>query len=377
MAVVSVNILHNGWSATEDIGTKTTFTVVYLVEVDDKNDGALVVMDADDGTSRIPRQFETYAVGNDSDPFAFVKSKSPTPIDDKFWHVSVTFGPNEPAGEENGGPIGGLDEDLNPTDNPLREVIDVSVTVVNATRAAERGAYIGQIDLPIGNIDVNDDGYFSTEGFRPGSTGVEQANGDNLGRIVNGVPITNSVYTPFDPPPEIAYNQIRITAGMNCDQYPGRLGELVNSVNGQRVNLDVGEFRGWHFGFTEDFPPYTLRFMGFNTQRRFKNGVAYWRIEIEYLADLLFGWRLDILDRGYCVNSNETVSEGAPSKNNILDVTGNQISEPVLLDGQGKMLDLETHAATYLRYAVYPEIDFRAAGISNFHGLKMEFTNNG
>tara|TARA_R110000824_G_scaffold37749_3_gene115935 strand:- start:1470 stop:2600 length:1131 start_codon:yes stop_codon:yes gene_type:complete len=375
MAVVSVNILHNGWGASEDIGTKTTFTVVYLVEVDDKNDGAMIVMIADDGITRIPRRFEMYAVGNDSDAFAFVKSKSPTPIDDKFWHVTVTFGPNEPSGEPGGQQLSGLDDRLIPTDNPLREVIDVSVTVVSATRAAERGAYIGQIDLPIGNVDVNDDGYFSNEGFWPILQGVEKANGDNLGRIINGVPITNSVFTPFDPPPEINYNQMRITAGMNCDQYPGRLAELVNSVNDREVTLDAGAgfFR---FGFGEFFPPYTLRFMGFNTQRRFKNGVPFWRIEIEYLADLLFGWRLDILDRGYCVKSNETVSDGAPSKNNIIDVTGNQISEPVLLDGNGNMLDLETHAATYLRYAVYPEIDFGAAGISNFHGLKMEFTNN-
>ena len=376
MAVVSVNILHNGWGASEDVGKKTTFTVVYLVEVDDKNDGALIVMDAADSTTRIPRRFETYAVGNDVDPFAFVKSKSPTPIDDKLWHVTVTFGPNEPSGAQDGQQISGLDDKLQPTDDPTREVIDVSVTVVSATRAAERGAYIEQIDLPIGNQNVNDPGHFKVEGFRPGKPVVSlKAIGNDQGQILNGVPITNSVFTPFDPPPEIAYNQFRITAGMNCDHYPGRLGKLVNSVNDRQITLDAG-FPFFRFGFGEAFPPYTVRFMGFNTQKRFKNGFPFWRLEIEFLVDRLFGWRLDILDRGYCVNSNNT-SEGAPIKNNIVDDKGNQIAEPLLLDGNGEILDIETHAATYLRYAVYPEIDFRAAGLSDFDKLKMEFTNNG
>ena len=88
---------------------------------------------------------------------------------------------------------------------------------------------------------------------------------------------------------------------------------------------------------------------------RVKNGDIFQRIELEFLIDPLFGWRLDILDRGYCVNANK-VSEGAPAKNNIVDAKGNQISEPVLLDGNGDVLDLETQQATYLRYAVYPEI---------------------
>ena len=375
MAVVSVKILHNGWGASEDVGKKTTFTVVYLVEVDDKNDGALTVMDADDGTTRIPRRFETYAVGNDSDSFAFVKTKSPTPIDDRFWHVSVTFGPNEPAGEPDGRKLSGLDENGQPTDDPIKEITDVSIRIENVSRAAERGAYIGQVDLPAGG-NPWDPGTFSAEGFRPGKPTVSlNADGDNQGRIVNGVPITNSVFTPFDPPPEIDYNRFRVTVGMNVDIFPSRILGLVNSVNSRAMTLDDG-FGPFVFGFAQDCPEYTCRVMGTNASKRIKNGKTFWRLEIEYLIDYLFGWRLDILDRGYCEDSNNTVSEGATAKNNILDEKGNQIAEPVLLDGNGKLLDLETHSAAYLRYAVYPEVDFNAMNIARFDFIKREFTHD-
>jgi hypothetical protein len=369
MAVVSVNILHNGWGASEDVGKKTTFTVVYLVEVDDKNDGAIVVMDADDGTTRIPRRFETYAVGNDSDPFAFVKSKSPTPIDDKFWHVTVTFGPNEPSGAPEGDQKAGLDDNDQPTDDPEKEAADVTIQTVNATRVAERGAYIGQIDLPAGVENPWDPGHFSTDGFKPEKPkAVETAKGDALGRIKNGVPITNSVFTPFDPPPEISYNQIRITCAVNVRAWTNGIFGMVNTINAKPLFFVGSVAHGIKCA------PYTCRFMGVNAAERIKNGKVFHRVELEFLIDPLFGWRLDILDRGYCVSSNKTVSEGAPTKNNIVDEKGNQIAEPVLLDGNGNMLDLEFHQASYLRYSVYPEI-FNMHIITDFDKLKRRLRN--
>ena len=368
MAVVSVNILHNGWGASEDVGKKTTFSVIYLVEVDDKNDGALIVMDADDGTTRIPRRFETYAVGNDSDPFAFVKSKSPTPIDDKLWNVTVTFGPNEPSGAPEGDQKAGLDDNDQPTDDPEKEGVSVTYQTVNATRVAERGAYIGQVNLPIGLVFADDPGFFDRSGFKPGKPEpTTRAKGDKMGRIKNGVPITNSVFTAFDPPPEISYNQIRITCGINVRDWTNGIFGMVNSVNSKVVNF-VGPVVGFH-----PCAPYTVRFMGVSAAERIKNGKTFDRLELEFLIDPLFGWRLDILDRGYCVDSNTTVS-GTPSKNNIVDSKGNQIAEPMLLDGKGNLLDLDTHQATYLRYAVYPEIN-NMHKITDFWKLKRRLKN--
>jgi len=364
MAVVSVNILHNGWGASEDVGKKTSFTVVYLVEVDDKNDGAMVVMSADDGTTRIPRKGEYYDVGNDRDPFAYVKSKSPAPIDDKLWNVSVTFGPidSEDSKPSEGSEVSGLDDELQPTDDPVEERVNCSISTVNATRAAERGAYIGRVVNTIGG-NPWDAGNFDPEGFRPGKPPVSlSATPDGFGRIKNGVPITNSVFTPFDPPPEISYNQYRITCGMNVAGYPNSLITKVNSIN-----LTAVTFRGPGLNFTAQ--PFTARYIGISAAERIKEGKVFNRLELEFLIDPLFGWRIDILDRGYCVNSNKTVSEGAPTKNNIVDEKGNQIAEPILLDGAGEMLDLEALQAVYLRYAVYPEIDFRQGNLTDFDKL--------
>ena len=368
MAVVSVNILHNGWGASEEVGKNTTFTVVYLVEVDDKNDGALIVMDASDGTTRIPRRFETYSVGNDSDPFAFVKSKSPTPIDDKFWHVTVTFGPNEPSGAPEGDQKAGLDDDDNPTKDPTKEAVDITIQTVNATRVAERGAYIGQVNLPKGNKNPWDPGFFDRSGFQPGKPEpTDRAKGDAMGRITNGVPITNSVFTPFDPPPEISYSQIRVTCAVNVRNWSAKIYTMVNTINAKHLQISgrVGE--------PIECAPYTCRFMGVNAAERIKNGKLYDRVELEFLIDPLYGWRLDILDRGYCVSSNTTVS-GTPTKNNIVDSKGNQIAEPVLLDGKGNLLDLDTHQATYLRYAVYPEIQ-NMHKLTDFDRLKRRLRN--
>ena len=368
MAVVSVNILHDGWGASETVGTKTTFTVVYLVEVDDKNDGAMVVMSANDGTTRIPRSGEFYEVGNDRDPFAMVLTKSPTPIDDKLWHVTCTFGPvgapsyTPPAHEE----IRGLDDadPPEPTDDPVEERVDCTIQTVNATRVAERGAYIGKLVIPSGGSTL-DNGNFDPTGFIPGKPTVSiNAEGGGFGRIKNGVPITNSVFTAFDPPPEIAYNQYRITCGMNVLRYPQWLITSVNSVN-----KDIAAFRGP--GLRMDAAPYTARYMGITVGERISNGKIFTRLELEFLIDPLFGWRLDILDRGYCVKSNlrEDISEGAIKKNNVLDEKGNPISEPILLDGKGTMLDMEYFQAAYLRYAIYPEINFRAGQLTNFRAL--------
>lgn len=368
MSVVSVNILHNGWSASEDVGKKTTFTVVYLVEVDDKNDGAMMVMVADDGSTRIPRSGDYYEVGNDRDPFAYVKSKSPTPIDDKHWHVSVTFGPPDSSQPQEGSQKSGLDNNGMPTDDPQKEAADVTIQTVNATRAAERGAYIGKVELPHGGNPL-DPGVFNAEGFRPGKPPVSLlAKGDRLGRIKNGAAVTNSVFTPFDPPPEISYNQIRITCGINVKFWSNKIFRMVNTVNARPINFVGSVANGIRCA------PFTCRFIGVNAAERVKNGEIFSRFELEFLIDPLFGWRQDILDRGYCESANKTVSQGAPEKNNIVDKQGQQIAEPVLLDGRGNMLDTKTQAATYLRYALYPEIN-NMGRITNFINIKNVIRN--
>jgi hypothetical protein len=369
MAVTSVKILHNGWTATETIGSGFTFSVVYSVEVDSRSDGPLIAINADDGTTRIPRPGESYNIGNERDDFAFVKSISPSPAGELLWHVTVAFGPLEPP-ESPDGPSGqevsGLDKNLQPTDDPLDEYVPISVSSVNTTRAAQRGAYIGLNTFAVGDLD----GDFDRVSFRGQRPDVQvTAQGDNKGYIINGTPIVNSVFTPFDPPPEIDYTRLNVSIEMNLRLAPEHWLKYVNSVNTEQVAFMNA------FG---DFPafadPFCARVMSVNYSERVKNGKMFWATRIEILIDNLFTWRPDILDRGYCETANVNASEGAEKKN-IVDANGVPLAEPVLLDGHGNQLNTDTHDAVYIRYAVYPEFDFNLWGINDPQGLQQRENN--
>ena len=366
MAVTSVKILHNGWSGSETAGAGITFNVTYQVEVDDRNDGPLIVLNADDGTTRVPIVGDSYRVGNDVDPFAFVKSVAPTPVAEKVWNVAVTFGPLEPS-ESPDGPEGqeptGLDENQQPTDDPTEEAVIISVSAVNAKRAALRGAYIGHLEavgskiLPIDNVDFN--------GHGPPIPVPPITTPDGKGGIINKTAITNSVWTPFDPPPEIDYSQIRVSISMNLRIAPVDWLNYVNSVN--TIAIDFRNAIGDILAFAE---PFACRCMAVSYAPRIKNGFLFYATDIEFLIDNLFTHRLDILDRGYCETSNKGVSEDATTKNNIVDENGLPLAEPVLLDGHGNQMDVSALDAVYLRYAVYPEFDFNNWGIQDPQGLQ-------
>lgn len=365
MAVTSVKILHNGWSGSETAGAGITFNVIYQVEVDDRNDGPLVVLNADDGTTRLPTPGDSYQVGNDVDPFAFVKSVSPSPVAEKVWNVTVTFGPLEP-GESPDGPQGqeptGLDPNRQPTDDPTEEGVIISVSAVNAKRAALHGAYIGHGEAVGNNPFVIDNSSFV--GNRPPVPVPPITTPDGKGGIKDKTAITNSVFTPFDPPPEIDYSQVRVSINMNLRIAPVRWLDYVNSVNTEQINFvdAIGDVLA-------TAEPFACRVMAVSYAPRIKNGVLFYATDIEFLIDNLFTHRLDILDRGYCENSNKNVSE-APTKNNIIDENGLPLAEPVLLDGHGRQLDTEQIDAVYLRYAVYPEFDFHQWGIQDPQGLQ-------
>lgn len=361
MAVTSVKILHNGWSGSATAGSGITFNVIYQVEVDDRNDGPLVVLNAPE----LPVVGDPYKVGNDDDPFAFVKGISPSPMGELVWSVTVTFGPLEP-GESRNGPQGeeptGLDPDGQPTDDPLEEGVIISVSTINAKRAALHGAYIGHGEA-IGNAPfVIDNASFV--GNRPPIPNPPLTTPDGKGGIKNRTSITNSVFTPFDPPPEIDYSQIRVSINMNLRIAPVGWLDYVNSVNYTRVDFvdAIGDILATAH-------PFACRCMAVSYRPRIKNGFFFYATDIEFLIDNVFTHRLDILDRGYCENSNKNVSE-APTKNNIIDENGIPLAEPVLLDGHGNQLDTEQIDAVYLRYGVYPEIDFHQWGIQDPQGLQ-------
>ena len=356
MAVTSVKILHSGWSGTETAGSGITFNVVYQVEVDDRNDGPLTIINADDGTNRIPMPNESYNVGNEVDAFAFVKSVSPAPVSEKVWNVTVTYGPLEPP-ESPDGPNGqepdGLDPEDKPTDDPTDEYVKIKISSMLASRAATWGGYLGKRTFEV----ENEQGEFEAKpikGSKP-KVGSHIAAGIHFCELMDGVPITNSVFTPFDPPYEVDYSRLRLTISMNLAvAVPKEWLYYINTVNSEPIDIIEDHTKS----VIVHIPAYMGRCMGFSYDRRIKNGNLFWAVDIEILIDPLFGWRPEFLDKGYCEDSNLLTSTGATQKNNIKDADGVPLAEPVLLDGHGQQLDLETFDAVYLAYAVYPELDW-------------------
>lgn len=103
--------------------------------------------------------------------------------------------------------------------------------------------------------------------------------------------------------------------------------------------------------------------MGLTTSPARRNGIGYHENELEIEVDKLYTWRMDILDRGYAtINKEKTFSSyatgtGLPVTDADVTEDGFANREPVLLDGQGGALSVEGDAV-YLRYGIYPEMDW-------------------
>ena len=112
-------------------------------------------------------------------------------------------------------------------------------------------------------------------------------------------------------------------------------------------------------------PKYCMKILGVQTQAKELNGIGFFDVTVDTEVDLLFGYRLNILDRGYSISKNDYDPEDPEYDNPfgstpIIDESGNRTAEPVLLDGHGKAVNLRDNAAVFLEYGVYPEKAFTA-----------------
>jgi len=374
MAVVSVKILHDGWSGSFTSKEIPTFSVVYLVEVDDPQDGNILVKQA----SGIPRLGSYYRVGQDFHALATCKSISTTPVGGtrNLWQVTASFGKPE-KGEDDDNPTDGVTEDGDPTDDPLKFAVRMSISSTRVSRDAIMGTYLGQLREREGVA-----GALVPKGFvPPGGTAPAQAKGEVTHhrftkRITNGRPITNSVFRPFDPPPQVEYNRTNLRISFNTLNTPRRILPYINSVNSKMIVINVfyqwddeaGQNRQAQGSF--DIPEFAGRIMGISTNPARRNGIGYHENELEIEVDKLYTWRMDILDRGYATTNKEKsfstyAGSGVPVTNADVSDDGFANREPVLLDGMGQELNIETNEAVYLRYGVYPEMDWHLVNLDN------------
>ena len=367
MAVVSVKTLHDGWTGSWTSKEMPTFTVVYSVEVDDPKDGNILVKQA----SGIPRLGEYYRTGNDLHALATCKSISTTPVAGtrNLWQVTASFG--KPEKEEDDDPTDGLTEDGDPTDDPMEFAVSMSISSTRVSRDAVMGTYLGQV-RERGGIAGNLDG---SAGFQPNNhTAPPDAkpsvtHNRFTTQITNGRAITNSVFRPFDPPPQVEYNRTNLRIKFNTLGTPRKIYPYLNSVNLRTIVINV--LYGWVDAAGQnqvsqgsfDIPKYSGRIMGLTTNPARRNGIGYHENELEIEVDKLYTWRMDILDRGYAtINKEKTFTSyagtGVPVTNADVTDDGFANREPVLLDGQGGELNIDDADAVYLRYGIYPEMDW-------------------
>ena len=104
MAVVSVKTLHDGWSGSFPFDDAPTFSVVYLVEVDDPQDGNITVVSA----SGIPQLGSAYRVGEDFRADCLLKSLSTSPVAGtrNLWQVTASYGKKEKEDEDDDPTVG-------------------------------------------------------------------------------------------------------------------------------------------------------------------------------------------------------------------------------------------------------------------------------
>jgi len=379
MAVVSVKTLHDGWTGSFPSNEAPTFKVVYLVEVDDPQDGNMLVVDADG----IPKLGTSYRVGEDFRADVLLKSLSTAPVAGtrNLWQVTASYGtPEKGEKPEQGDPTEGKTQEGEDTEDPLKFAVSMSMSTTRVSTDATNGTYLGQ---------YYDGNFHKQRGFHGGHEPPKthaNVQTDREGRITNGRSITNSVFRPFDPPPQIEYNRTNVKIKFNTLNCPKKILSYINSVNSKsiwlRINYHWDDENGNDRVSTGQVyvPQYAGRIMGLTTTPTVaSNGIGYHDNVLEIEVDKLFTWRLDILDRGYAVlnydktfpsSGDQSNADGTPVTDGDVGDDGFENREPVLLDGKGKKLKLDKSEGVFLRYGVYPEMDWSDISLDQLHLIK-------
>jgi hypothetical protein len=300
-------------------------------------------------------------IGNDVDRAMVAKNISVSQISGTVWAYDITYEPLKLGGIGSTTNQPGETEPKTPKGDPPTDWTevgpDINVQMVQRSRPAEKGAYIGKQ-----KFNLNEDKLLPFQkqklhqqlGWDPQNFAIP-ANNLLTSELQNGKPIVNSAHKAFDPPVEVDYTRLVLTVTRFHAKFPSDL----------MIYQDCVNKKGFHFninGFEMFAPPFTVKLQGITGSAQWQGKNRFWRVDYVCEVDLYRGWRVDILDRGktQLVQNNETkVWEDQL----ILDEKGHPINEPALLNGQGRpsreTANESTQVGAYLRYAVYPERDFK------------------
>ena len=300
-------------------------------------------------------------IGNDVDRGMVAKNISVSQISGTVWAYDITYEPLKLGGIGSTTNQPGETEPKTPKGDPPTDWTevgpDINVQMVQRSRPAEKGAYIGKQKFNLNRdklLPFQKQKLHQQLGYDP-QRFAEPADNFLTSELANGKPIVNSAHKAFDPPVEVDYTRLLLTVTRLHNKFPSDLMIYQDCVNKKGFRFNIN-------GFEMFAPAFTVKLQGITGSAQWQEKRRFWRVDYVCEVDLYRGWRVDILDRGktQLVQNNETkVWEDQL----ILDEKGHPINEPALLNGQGRpsreTANESTQVGAYLRYAVYPERDFK------------------
>ena len=312
---------------------------------------------------KVPEGGDAYeGIGNDTNRKMVAKNISVSQISGTQWAYDVTFMPLKfgLAGSTTNQP-GETEPKTRDGDTPRdwSEIgPDISVRMVQRSRPAEKGAYIGKQKFtlePYNLLNFQPIKLHRQLGWNPQDFAEPVIGGGLTSELSNGAPIVNSAHKTFDPPIEVDYTRLLITITRMHAVFPTNLLVFQDTVNKHPFRFNIN-------GFQMAVPKFSSKVQGITGSPQWQGRRRFWRVEYVCEVDLYRGWRIDILDRGktQLVQDNTTSAWGDQL---ILDDKGHPVNEPALLNGEGRpsreAANPSAQVGAYLRYAVYPERDFR------------------
>lgn len=343
------------------------YRVRFIVTSDEVLDGVETLgypQDPNTGV-KVPEPGDVYEnIGNDTNHAMVAKSISVSQLSGTVWAYDITYEPlqlslsapgsttNQPGEsqpkDKNGDPATSWDE----------VAPDINVQMVQRSRPAEKGAYIGKQFFklePFQSLPFNAQKLHPVLGWDPQQFAEPAQGGRLTSELANGAPVVNSAHKAFDPPVEVDYTRLLVTVTRMHKDFPTNLLKFQDSVNKRPFRFNIN-------GFQMNVPAFAAKVQGITGSAQWQDKVRFWRVDYVCEVDLYRGWRIDILDRG----KTQLVFDGTTrtwQDQLILDDKGHPVNEPALLNGVGRPTreasSTSAQNGAYLRYAVYPERNFR------------------
>lgn len=299
MSVVRVSELYQDRDGRALEDGSVEYTRSFQVETDNPNDGPNTVTNA----AGIPKRFETYYSGNDSNPYATCREIEATPVDGTriLWEVRARYSTriDFTSGTGTSDP------------NPLNRAPIIRWGATFVSKPATKGYLVNA------------------------TTGIA---------ATTKTGIVNSAKRPFDPPAEMddARPTLHITKNF-ADFNPTVAYDYIGSVNNDPwLGATARQWKCMNISASSQVEEVN------------KLPFLYWTREYEfhYRPET---WDLVLLDQGFAY-----IQGGVYKK--VIDDEGQPSSEPANLDGAGGLLGVGTEPK-FVTYRVYPEKSFLQLGL--------------